>query len=193
VSTAKGVNSVNCQLHKMSTVSTLSKVSTAEPDITLQRMILVEGAPGVGKSTFAWEFCRRWERGEIAKQYQLVLLVRLRDQRISKAQSLADLIYHSSDHIRQVVVEQLETTFGDNTLIILEGFDELPSTCRTESSVFLQLIHGQLLPLATVLVTSRPWATRVIHKEWPQVWANPLLPGSFVGGGREERSLSSMS
>ena len=41
-------------------------------DISSGQIILVEGAPGVGKSTFAWEFCRRWERGEIAQQYQLV-------------------------------------------------------------------------------------------------------------------------
>ena len=135
------------------------------PDTALEKVVLVEGAPGVGKSTFAWEFCRRWGRGEIAKQYHLVLLLRLREERISKAQSLADLIFHSSDHIRQAVVLELECTLGVNTLIILEGFDELPSTCQTQSSVFLQLIHGQLLPFATVLVTSRPWATQDLHRE----------------------------
>ena len=135
------------------------------PDTALEKVVLVEGAPGVGKSTFAWEFCRRWGRGEIAKQYHLVLLLRLREERISKTQSLADLIFHSSDHIRQAVVEELACTLGVNTLIILEGFDELPSTCRTQSSVFLQLIHGQLLPFATVLVTSRPWATQDLHRE----------------------------
>ena len=144
---------------------TFRNVTRDLPDTALEKVILVEGAPGVGKSTFAWEFCRRWERGEIAKQYRLVLLLRLRDERISKAQSLADLIFYSSDHICQAVVEELACTLGVNTLIILEGFDELPSTCRTHSSVFLQLIHGQLLPLATVLVTSRPWATQVIHRE----------------------------
>ena len=142
-----------------------SDITRDLPDTALEKVILVEGAPGVGKSTFAWEFCRTWERGEIAEQYHLVLLLRLRDERISKAQSLADLIFHSSDHIRQAVVEELEYTFGDNTLIILEGFDELPSTCRTQSSVFLQLIDGQLLPLATVLITSRPWATQDIHRK----------------------------
>ena len=36
-----------------------------------------ERDPGVGKSTFAREFCRRWERGEMAWQYQLVLLLSL--------------------------------------------------------------------------------------------------------------------
>ena len=69
---------------------------------------LVEGAPGVGKSTFAWEFCRRWERGEIAQQYQLVLLLRLRDERMSSAKSLKDLIYHSSETACQAVIKEME-------------------------------------------------------------------------------------
>ena len=134
------------------------------PNTTLETVILVEGAPGVGKSTFAWEYCRRWERGEIAQQYQLVLLLRLRDERISKAESLRDLIYHPSEAVRQAVMAELESTLGRNTLLILEGFDELPDTCRSVPSVFLELIYGQLLPLATVMVTSRPWATHVLHK-----------------------------
>ena len=129
------------------------------PATAFKKVVLVEGAPGVGKSTFAWEFCRRWERGEIAQQYQLVLLLRLRDERMSRAESLKDLIYHPSKNVCQAVVEELESTLGVNTLIILEGFDELPDLQRRKPSIFLQLILGQLLPFATILVTSRPWAT----------------------------------
>ena len=137
------------------------------PPVTAsEKVVLVEGAPGVGKSTFAWEFCRRWERGEIAQQYQLVLLLRLRDERISRAKSLRDLIYHSSECVCQAVVEELESTFGVNTLIILEGFDELPDSQRRESSVFLQLILGQLLLHATIMITSRPWATGAIFEQF---------------------------
>ena len=132
------------------------------PDTALEKVILVEGAPGVGKSTFAWELCRRWERGEIAQQYKLVLLLRLRDDRISKAQKLRDLLYHPENSVGDVVKADLIKTFGDKCLIILEGFDELPDACRTESSIFLELINGQLLPLATILVTSRPWATSAL-------------------------------
>ena len=124
-----------------------------------KRLVLVEGAPGVGKSTFAWEFCRRWERGEIAEQYQLVLLLRLRDERMSRAKSLRDLIYHPSEDTCHHFAVELVDCLGINTLIILEGFDELPNSQRREPSVFLQLILGQLLPFATILVTSRPWAT----------------------------------
>ena len=126
---------------------------------TPKRIVLVEGAPGVGKSTFAWEFCRRWERGEIAQQYQLVLLLRLRDERMSRAKSLRDLIYHPlEDTCRHFAVELVDC-LGSHTLIILEGFDELPDPQRRKPSIFLQLIYGKLLPLATILVTSRPWAT----------------------------------
>ena len=132
------------------------------PDTGSKKIILVEGAPGVGKSTFAWEFCRRWEREEIAQQYRLVLLLRLRDERISKAQNLRDLLYYPEGSVGDAVKEDLIATFGDKCLIILEGFDELPDSCRTESSIFLQLINGQLLPKATILVTSRPWAASAL-------------------------------
>ena len=141
------------------------KVGANLPATSFKKVILVEGAPGVGKSTFAWEFCRRWERGEIAQQYQLVLLLRLREERISNAQTLEDLIHHTSKDVCHTVIKELEETLGVNTLIILEGFDELPAACRNVPSVFLQLTLGQLLPLATVLVTSRPWATHVLHEE----------------------------
>ena len=129
------------------------------PVTALQKVVLVEGAPGVGKSTFAWEFCRRWERGEIAQQYQLVLLLRLRDQRMSRAKSLRDLIYHYSESVCHAVVDELQSTLGVNTLIILEGFDELPDFQRKDPSIFLQLILGQILLHATIMITSRPWAT----------------------------------
>ena len=128
------------------------------------RVILVEGAPGVGKSTFAWEFCRRWERGEIAQQYQLVLLLRLRDKRMSRAKSLRDLIYHPLESVSEAVSLKLVYTHGLNALIILEGYDELPESCRLDQSLFPQLLAGEVLPLATIMVTSRPWATgRISH------------------------------
>ena len=128
-----------------------------------KRVILVEGAPGVGKSTFAWEFCRRWERGEIAQQYQLVLLLRLRDDRMSKAKDLNDLLYHPLKGVSEAVSKELIISHDFHALIILEGYDELPDSCRKDNSIFFQLISGKLLPLATVLVTSRPWATHLIR------------------------------
>ena len=131
-------------------------------DVPERSIILVEGAPGVGKSTLAWEFCRRWERGEIAQQYQLVLLLRLRDERMRRAKCLEDLIYHPSKYVTSAMKQKMMASFGRGTLLILEGFDELPDFQRKESSIFLQLVFFQLLPLATILVTSRPCATSIL-------------------------------
>ena len=148
------------------------KFSEIAKDISLSnekdsagRLILVEGAPGVGKSTFAWEFCRRWEKGEIAQQYQLVLLLRLRDNIISEATTLNDLIYHPLEGVPQAMCKELVLSRELHAMIILEGYDELPDSCRKGSSVFNQLVSGKLLPLATILVTSRPWATQKIRTE----------------------------
>ena len=132
-------------------------------DISSGQIIVVEGAPGVGKSTFAWEFCRRWEREEIAQQYQLVLLIRLRDERMGNAKNLEDVICHP---FKDDIVKELESTLGANTLIILEGFDELSDTCR-KSSLFTQIINGEIPTIlkANVLVTSRQWATSDLRND----------------------------
>ena len=129
-----------------------------------EKVILVEGAPGMGKSTFAWEFCRRWQRGEIAQQYQLVLLLRLRDHRIRSANDLQDLIYHPNTDVSHAVQCELVDSRGVSTLIILEGFNELPDSQRKEPSIFLQLILGKLLLHAVIMVTSQPWATGKIMR-----------------------------
>ena len=51
--------------------------------------------------------------------------------------------------------------------LLFEGYDELPEELRTESSVFLDVITGHMekLPEATVLITSRPWASEFLHRE----------------------------
>ena len=135
----------------------MNNIAANLPETALEKVILVEGAPGVGKSTFAWEFCRRWERGEIAQEYDLVLLLRLRDEHVTKAENLEDLIYQKK--FKEAVVSELESNLGINLLLILEGYDELPEVCRRSPSLFLELINGQLLPFATLMITSRPWAT----------------------------------
>ena len=46
------------------------------------RLVLIEGAPGIGKSTLAWELCRKWEELSCMQQYSLVVLLRLREEEV---------------------------------------------------------------------------------------------------------------
>ena len=41
------------------------------------KCVFIEGAPGVGKSTFAWELCKRQKTITAMRKYSLVVLLRL--------------------------------------------------------------------------------------------------------------------
>ena len=135
------------------------------PDGSRPKCILVEGTPGVGKSTFAWKLCRKWGEGKLLQQYQLVVLLRLRDKSVRDAKNTSDLFRYHRHHIQQATVEEIQDMGGKGVFLLFEGYDELPEKLRKKSSVFLDVITGRELPEATVLITSRPWASEFLHRE----------------------------
>ena len=42
-----------------------------------QKKVLMEGAPGCGKSTLSLHICHQWTNGHLFQEYKLVILVRL--------------------------------------------------------------------------------------------------------------------
>ncbi len=48
-------------------------------------MILIKGAPGLGKSTLSWDICKRWGAGELFQEYEAVILMHLRDPEVQAA------------------------------------------------------------------------------------------------------------
>jgi len=135
------------------------------PDGSLPKLVLIEGAPGVGKTTFSWDFCTKWGRGEGLQQFSLVVLLPLRDNRLKEATGLSDLFYHPNPDIQKAVLHEVENMKGKGVLIWLEAFDELDEDKRTRSSIFLDLIYGKVLPHSTIFLTSRPWANATIVEE----------------------------
>ena len=125
------------------------------------KCVFVEGAPGIGKSTFALELCRRQKEIESMKKYSLVILLRLREKEIQNIQSIGMVFESICQHdkrLQQCLSEEVTTSGGEKVLFILDGFDELPKDLRKDS-FFAKLIRGQYLPACTVLVTSRPSAS----------------------------------
>ena len=135
------------------------------PDGSRPNCILIEGAPGVGKSTFAWKLCCKWGKGKLLQQYQLVVLLRLRDKSVRAATNISNFFRYHVHQIQEAVVEEIQRTGGKGVLLLFEGYDELPEEIRTNSSIFLDVITGEKLPEATVLITSRPWASEFLHRE----------------------------
>ena len=140
----------------------LSEVGRLE-DGSLARCVLVQGAPGVGKTTMAWELCRQWGEGKLLREYSLVVLLKLRDSCVQKATAVTDLYIHSDPLLQSAVASAVSRTEGEGTAFLLEGYDELPEDMQ-ENSIFSQIINGNFLPKASVIITSRPSASDILFK-----------------------------
>ena len=101
------------------------------------KFVLVEGAPGIGKSTLAWELCRKWDTLTSLKHYKKVLLLKLREGRVQNATSLEDLIYHEDKRFQRKVVKEVRKCEGEGILFILDGFDEMPSVVHDEERLIM--------------------------------------------------------
>ena len=131
-----------------------SKLHTGE-------IILIEGAPGSGKSTLTVHICQKWGKGELFQQFAVVILVQLRDPIMQKAQlNFADLLPIEKE-LAQNFAAEIEANNGRGVLWVLDGWDELPSQFQ-HHSIFHELVHKKLHE-SSVIVTSRPISSGDLH------------------------------
>ena len=129
------------------------------------RFVLMEGEPGIGKSTLAKELALRWaEKSDMTlSKYHIAILIQLRFEIYHKAQGIDDLFIEFKDQMTELKLE-VNKRKGEGILWILDGFDELPYHLRS-NSIFMQLISGDIniLSKSTVIVTSRPVASNPLN------------------------------
>ena len=121
-------------------------------------IILIEGAPGSGKSTLTVHICQRWGKGELFQQFTVVILVQLRDPAVQRAQTIADLL--PVENAEEIAAELIATN-GRGVLWVLDGWDELPPHLQSKS-IFRKIIK-RMLSECSVIVTSRPISSGDLH------------------------------
>ena len=125
-----------------------------------RKMIVLEGAPGAGKSSIAWRLCQRWESGRIFRQFKVVVFIQLHEKSVKKAKahSLADFIPAESRNSASRVISAFQAMRGKRVLFVLDSWDKLAPQVRKQS-VFEKLIRSPQslkMPFCSVVVATRP-------------------------------------
>ena len=130
-----------------------------------KKVVLIEGAPGVGKTTLATKLCTNWANNTSLKEYVLVMYFPLREPLVRVAESSKELLDYFRDNYSKEDLEFIEKMQDKNILIILDGWDELRPSCRGEDMFFPKLIRGDILPGCSIIITSRSGNTDLIKDQ----------------------------
>ena len=127
------------------------------------KYILIEGAPGIGKTVLVKEIAYRWANKELLQNIELVFLIYLRDPHLREIKSTTQLLQlFTSTKVATDVADYLQECNGSGVAFVIDGFDEYPSSLQ-HSLLIVDIIRGEVLHKAIVVVTSRPTATVSLH------------------------------
>ena len=160
-SITRGDNDIISQVHSKIEIEDLLKPNDSDQSLT----VVVDGPPGIGKTTLCRKLLNLWANGELKhKQFDLVLYCPLRNINIAQANKLEQLLnYNYQCPNVSMVTEWLERSHGKGLLIIFDGWDELNTQLR-QSSLPTEIICKQFLHKCSVIVTSRSYASSSLLK-----------------------------
>ena len=143
-----------------------SKEGDASTSTNLSKSILVEGAPGIGKTILLKEVAYRWANGTILDNAIIVFLIYLRDSRFQLVSTINELIQYFDCLDKNeipMVARQLKKSNGEGVVFLFDGLDEYPDALQ--NGFLSRLIDRKILSKCVFVITSQPCASLTLHNK----------------------------
>ncbi|CAH3157676.1 unnamed protein product [Pocillopora meandrina] len=146
----------------------MSSILDPYEECSAPRTVLIEGEPGMGKTTYCKKYAYDWATKQQEPQgcgstaYKVVLLLKRRDIHSDVWEAIDDQLLPRD--IDEEVKQQFFQFIRENQssiLLILDGLDELPSS---KLSMFFELMEGRVLPRCHIVATARHEAGKEVRK-----------------------------
>ncbi|XP_057286604.1 NACHT, LRR and PYD domains-containing protein 12-like [Pezoporus wallicus] len=150
--------------------ATISTLFNPGADGQSPQVVVLVGAPGMGKTMAVRKVMVEWGEGIIYTQFDYVFCIDCKDTALPKEASVAELVSKCCPHRRVPVGKILED--HKRILFILDGFEALgfalvqpelelssdPSAVKPLEATLMGLLKKTLLPESSLLITTRPMA-----------------------------------
>ena len=127
-------------------------------------IILIEGAPGIGKTVLAKEIAFQWAKNKLLIDKKILFLVFLQQCNFKIMITVQSFIQYivKSDEITARLTKYLLQTEGKDLAIVFDGYDEVSIEDR-KSPIIAEIIHRRLFAKCCLVITSRPTASADLH------------------------------
>ena len=130
------------------------------------KSILIEGAPGIGKTILLKEIAYRWANGTILDNARILFLIYLRDSRFQSVTTISELVQYFDcleENEIPAVVKRLKQSNGEGVVFLIDGLDEYPGALQ--NNFLVCLIDRKMLSKCLFVITSRPYASISLHSK----------------------------
>ena len=149
----------------------------------IPNMIIIEGAPGMGKTTLCKEIAYQWASNQILTDHEVVLFISLCNPAVQLIKDVRGLI----QHFYSLDVEILEHYLIENSkkvAIIFDGYDEF---CDSgENSIITKILNRKILTECKIIITSRHTASyKLLNQDKTDAYVRVEILG-FTKESREQ-------
>ena len=134
------------------------------------QFILIEGAPGIGKSLLLKEIAYRWSIRQILQSFKLVLLVCLCDPAVQQVSLIDDLLQlfckrdRRAAEIASACSDYFLANNGKNVAFLFDGYDEYPGMLQKDGLI-ADILKRKELPHCGLIISSRPHASVKLRQQ----------------------------